>query len=390
VTDDFELNAICQGDGDRALPTLLNRIEKGENLEGIPNIALSSFGAEKKELVDDLDNLPFVDREGIYESAPYYKGCGLRSFIASRGCPYSCTYCFNHAFNKMFKGCGKLLRRSSVDNLISDIEYVMRNFPPVRVIRFADDTFAHKADKWLEEFSEKYASRIQPPFYCLMRSNTLTEETAYLLARAGCQSIPMSIESGVQSVRNNILKRNISDETLIRSFEVADKFGIKVLAATMIGIPGTTLEDDFKSLEFTRKIHPAAPNFPILTPYPGTEIWKYAVESNLLDKETDVYVSAHDLSVMKCYSKEEKETQLRITYLGALFCHVPRFFVPLIFKLIKSKISLKLCRLIGEPYQHYCWSTKIFPQAFPRKLKSLFYIVKDTFRTWAPVKDLDS
>ncbi len=49
IIDEMELDAICQGDGDRALPTVLNRLEKGESLEGIPNIALSSAGAEKQE-----------------------------------------------------------------------------------------------------------------------------------------------------------------------------------------------------------------------------------------------------------------------------------------------------------------------------------------------------
>lgn len=390
VIDELELDAICQGDGDRALPALLSRLEKGQSLVGIPNIALTSAGAETKELVEDLDSLPFVYREGFYDVAPYYKECGLRSFLTQRGCPYNCTYCFNHAFNKMFKGCGTLIRKRSVENLISEIEYVIKKYPPVKMIRFGDDTFAHKADDWLKEFSEKYASRIKLPFYCLMRSNTLTEETAYLLSRAGCQSMAMSIESGVQRVRQDILKRNISDELCIESFEIAKKYGINVIGATMIGIPGSTLEDDFKSLEFTRKIRPAAPNFPILTPYPGTEIWKYAVDLNLMDKDADVYVSAHDLSVLKCYSKKEKETQLRISYLGALYCHAPRFLAPLICKLIKSNVSLKICRLIGEPYQHFCWSTKIFPQVFPRKLTHLLHVIKDTFKAWSPVKDFDS
>ncbi len=387
VIDALELDAICQGDGDRALPALLRRLEKGENLEGIPNIALSSIGAEEKELVDDLDNLPYADRYDLYESVQYYKRCGLRSFTASRGCPYHCTYCFNHAYNKMFKGCGKILRRRSVDNLIGEIEYVIKNHPPVKVIRFSDDTFSHTTDKWLEEFSEKYASRIKLPFYCLIRSNTLSEETAHLLATAGCQSISMSIESGVESVRNNILKRNISDEVLIKSYEIAAKYKFKVVAATMIGIPGSNLNDDFKSLEFTRKIRPAATNFPICIPYPNTDIWHYAVESKLLDKDTDVYQTGHDLSVLNCYSKTEKETQLRILYLGGIFCHVPQLLVPLIDWLIKSNVSLKFCKFIGETYQHYCWATKIFPQSIPKNPKIFFYVIRDTFKAWAPVKD---
>ncbi len=389
VIDELKLDAICQGDGDRALPTFLERLEKGEDLKGIPNIGLSSAGAEKRELVDDLDNLPFADRDGIYESVPYYKECGLRSFLASRGCPYFCTYCFNHAYNKMFRGCGRILRRRSVENLITEIEYVIRKYPPVRVIRFGDDTFAHRADEWLEEFSEKYASRIKLPFYCLMRSNTLTEETARLLFRAGCQSISMSIEAGSESVRNDILKRNISDEVLIRSFKIAEKYKLNVYANTMIAIPGTTLNDDFKSLELARQIRPAVPSFGICVPYPGTDLWNTAIESDILDREIDVYQSVNDSSVLKCYSKKEKETQLRIAYLGTLFCCVPKFLAPFIYKLIKSNLSPKLC-LVGKMYLYYRIAVRIFPLAIPRNPKTLLYIIRDTLKSSAPVKGLKS
>ena len=133
-----------------------------------------------RELVEDLDALPFPDRGDYYRAVPVYRNMGIRSFSTSRGCPYDCTYCFNHAYNRMFRGCGKLLRRRSVANVIAEIQGVMAEHPPVRFIRFADDTFAHRADAWLEEFAESYSREIKVPFYCLMRSNTMNDDTAGL------------------------------------------------------------------------------------------------------------------------------------------------------------------------------------------------------------------
>ena len=101
VIDKLKLDAICQGDGDQAFPSLLKRLQNGESIKGIPNIGCSRTGADQKELFDNLDNLPFADRDCIFEIVPYYKYFGHRTFNVSRGCPYHCTYCFNHAYNKM-------------------------------------------------------------------------------------------------------------------------------------------------------------------------------------------------------------------------------------------------------------------------------------------------
>jgi len=389
VIYDFELDAICQGDGDRAFPALLDELQKGGSLQDIPNIALTGEGPKHKELFSDLDDLPFADRGSIYKVAPAYKACGLRSFQASRGCPYDCTYCFNHSFNKMFSGCGKIIRRRTVENLITEIEYVVKKFPPVRFIRFSDDTFVYRADDWLKEFAEKYRSRIDIVFYCLMRSNTLNEDTASLLAYAGCRSISMSIEAGDERIRNDILKRNIRDEVLIKSFEIADKYGLNVHANSMIAIPGTILNDDFNTLEFARKLLPKSPTFGICIPYQGTRIWEKAIEAGYLEREIDLNKSFGDMSPLNCYTHKEKEIQLRITYLGTIFCFVPGFLVPLMYKIIKSNLSLKICLYIGNTYQIYRDGTRVYRWAFPRNIKSLFNLMIDSIKMFGPTSKFE-
>lgn len=382
VLDEMGLDAICQGDGDEALPEVLRRWEAGESLEGIPNISLTASDAPVKRLVEDLDALPFSDRGIYYELVPYARSSGLRSMHTSRGCPYKCTYCFNHVYNRKFEGAGRLLRRRSVENVLAEIEQVVRDFPPVRLIRFSDDVFVIKADAWIREFAEKYPRRIGLPFYCLMRSNTLTEETAALLAKAGCQAIGMSIEAGGERVRNKILMRNLSDGQIARSFALAKKHGIRTYATTMVGIPGTTVRDDFESLEFARKISPTAPAFAIASPYKGTAMWDAAVRDGHIAPESSTTSRLTGMSEVTCFTPREKKLHLRISALGPLYVTMPAPFHHAVRALIRWPLPVPnaMLRLLQISYYSYRLATRIFPQAIPRSPVALARAVLDNLR----------
>ncbi|MGN7612770.1 B12-binding domain-containing radical SAM protein [Magnetococcales bacterium HHB-1] len=226
VLDQFSLDALCIGEGDRALPRLIEAFEEGRSFDGIPNLITPTHREHIKELVDDLDELPFADRDLLYEADPELIHIGIRSFLTQKGCPYKCTYCFNHAYNMMFKGGGrKLFRRRSVDHLLLEIKQVKAKYPTMRMVRFADDVFVmSRRNAWLEEFAERYPKEVGIPFYCLIRSNSLTEDVAQLLAKAGCRSISMSIEAGESRVRNEVLKRNMPDEMMHQSFSLARNY----------------------------------------------------------------------------------------------------------------------------------------------------------------------
>ncbi len=62
-----------------------------------------------------------------------------------------------------------------------------------------------------------------------MRSNTLTEDIAKLLSKSGCCSIGMGVETGNERVRKELLKRNISDETVVESFEYAKNINWRLM-----------------------------------------------------------------------------------------------------------------------------------------------------------------
>jgi hypothetical protein len=269
-----------------------------------------------------------------------------------------------------------------VDNVIEELLWLKEKRPPLKYVRFGDDTFAHRVDAWLEEFCEKYPARVGVPFHCMMRSNTLSEDTARLLAGAGCRTISMAIESGVERVRNQILRRNLSDQEVIASYAVARKYGLRTYANTMVGIPGSTLEDDFRSLEFARSVGPSATVFPVCTPYRGTELWQEAVARGDLDADTDPSgVGFGSMSVLKCFTAAEKAVQVRMFHLGPLYCTVPDLARPLIRRLIRGPFPLSLAHAVGTPYLLYLIATQVIRGvAIPKTPGALFRMVVDNVR----------
>ncbi|MBI5469569.1 MAG: B12-binding domain-containing radical SAM protein, partial [Deltaproteobacteria bacterium] len=188
IIEKHPFDALCVGEGDDAWPELLDALEKKASIDSIPNIVTrKNFrkgappGIRNKRR--ELDDLPYLDRELFYSSTRLGR-FPMRSFMAGRGCPYKCTYCFNHKYNLLYKGKGALVSRMSVDRLIAELKELKKNYD-TQFIKFYDDIFILKDDAWLDEFSEKYPKEVGVPFHCLMRANLLTEPILLKLKKAG-------------------------------------------------------------------------------------------------------------------------------------------------------------------------------------------------------------
>lgn len=383
VLEKMDLDAICIGEGDHAIAALCDRSANHEDFNGIPNVLPRGQTSFQKELVEDIDRLPWPDRSLLYEARPELQSIGLRSFLTSRGCPYACTYCFNHSFNKMFKGTGKLLRRRSVDNIIDEIKQVQLLFSPTRFIRFSDDTFVFSRNDWLEEFVEKYKKEIHLPFYCLMRSNTLTDDVARILSYAGCKSIGMALEAADEHIRNSVLKRDLSNDTVIASFRTARKHGLATYGGTILGIPGVTIDQEFKNVFFAKELRIDVPAFTIFAPYPGIELTEYAISRGFLDcSQAKKFPGVNDRSLLKCFTNREKDIQLRLQYLGTLYCVLPFFPRTLLRILCRIPFSLKIYAFLYSIIASFLMQLKIVPGASPRSLKIILYSFRIFCKYW--------
>lgn len=354
------LDAVCIGEGDEAFTELLSRLGNGGDISAVRNI-ITREGADSglRTLYQDLDSLPFPDREIFYETTELGQW-PLKSFMASRGCPYSCTYCFNHVFRKLYHGKGKIIRRHSVDYVIEEVQRVKNKYR-TDCVKFYDDILTYHADDWLEEFSAKYRRKIGLPFHCLTRADLMTEDIARLLKEAGCYSISMSIEAGNPYYRNEILKRNMSDEQIINAFHICRKYGIHTFSNNILGLPYATLEDEVQTIDLNIKAKASFVEFPIFHPYPHTELGDYCIEKGIYNADySGLHMSYMNKSPLTCFTEKEKNVQRNLSTLGLLIVWLPFLKKPV----LKFLIHLPYNRFFFTLYylaKVYLNRTRVYP-----------------------------
>ena len=219
----------------------------------------------------------------------------------------------------MYKGKGKILRRRSVESLVSEIEAVKKEYRP-DFIRFGDDTFVMKHDEWVDEFAEKYSARVGLPFYFLINPNLVTEDLVGVLKKAGCHSVMMGIETGNERLRKKILDRYVSNDTMLKAFRVFRDFNIKVFSNTMLGLPDSGLKEDLESLEFTLQCNPCYSGFTVFTPFPGTKLHQFSRDHGYLrndDPSVDFFpVSMQQSSILAHVTEQQKKIHHNILALA--------------------------------------------------------------------------
>jgi radical SAM superfamily enzyme YgiQ (UPF0313 family) len=336
LVDSWPINAVVVGEADQAIVPLLKAIEARADFSGLPNVHTREHKNEPMALIEDLDSVPFPDRELTAGIEPL-KSVGMKTFMATRGCPYSCSYCFNNAYKVLYKGKGPLCRRRSVENLITEIEEVQRAYP-MSYLRFGDDVFVSRPGAWLDEFVEKYKARVGVPFYCLIRPNLVSEEIVGRLKEAGCRSVAISLESGNESLRKQVLNRAISDEVLLKAYAILRDHDIKIFSNVMLGLPEATLADDKRSLDLTFACRPTYASFTVFTPFPGTELYRLCKENGDLPdsfEEGEYPESTLQDSCLRHVTEQEKRIHRNILMLGALANWQP-WLRPLLLRLIFS------------------------------------------------------
>lgn len=317
IVDFWPIDALISGEGDMPFRELLLHLEKGTDFKNIENLHTKQKKNQLRTLIENLDMLPDPDRELVYYKGSHLEDMNVKSFMASRGCAFKCSYCFNNAYNKLYSKKGKIVRRRSVGRVVREIKNVRKNYP-MDFVRFADNVFCYAKDEWLEEFASTYKKEIGLPFYCMIRPNLITDEMMQLLSYAGCYSLNMSIEAGSEDFRYKVLNRRISDTVIYNAFNIVRKYNINVLASCMIGLPFTKIRDELVTVDMMIKCRPSLPSFTIFMPLKGVELTELAEKHNLITQ--GVEESIWTTSPLSCFSDKETKIQLNIMHLGALAC----------------------------------------------------------------------
>jgi anaerobic magnesium-protoporphyrin IX monomethyl ester cyclase len=347
------VDGICRGEGEEAMVDLVNGLAAGgaEAVLGLANWSFQRNGnrqdADRRNVgaitnpvrpyVEDLDSLPFPDRALVYERDPIAARSKIKHFLTGRGCPYNCTYCFNHALSEIYRGKGRRFRQRSVDHVIEEVRWV-RDHYPLEFVVFVDDTLVLSME-WLVEFAEKYPHQVERagrplPFFCNTRANLVTAEQVRLLRAAGCTSVSMGIETGNDRIRNELLKRRMSKEQILEAARLIREGGLSFTTTNMIGLPTSTLEHDFETLELNIQARPSYAHVFIFQPYPRTELGEFTREHGwMVGTFDDIGEVAWDHSVLE-FDQAHKRGLAVLQRFFAIGVEWPRL-VPTIKRLVK-------------------------------------------------------
>lgn len=288
-------DAICIGEGEYPLVELCDQIGTRHQPHGIANLWIKSADGtiEKnptRPFLEDIDNLPFPDREMWLPWTREQTGSGL-TILLGRGCPYGCTYCCNHALRKV--ASGKYVRMRSPENIIQEIALLHETYPAQRQIYFEVESIALNKT-WLFELCsqlEAFNRTINDAksYSCNFRiSRQSVEESIFIaLKKANFSGINIGLESGSERIRREILKRDYSNRDFLHTVAMARKYKLKIGVFNMIGLPGETYDDHLETIRLNVECQPDVHFTQIFFPYPGTELYEYCLKKGFIKDQID-------------------------------------------------------------------------------------------------------
>ena len=304
IIKETAIDIICRGEGEDAIVELADALASKVKYENILNLWVkledgSIIKNDVRSLQQDLDILPVPDRT-LYSAYPELSGTTVKVVISSRGCPFDCTFCFNHQMAELYRGKGRYVRHRSPAGVIAEIQSIKDN-EQVKRIYFADDTFALDRN-WLKDFLPLYGEKIGLPFHCLIRINQIDRDIAGMMRKNGCETVFFGIESGDETIRNEVLKKAITDADIRSGAAILRQAGITFRTYNIVGFPGETFDEALKTVALNIEIETDFPWCSIFMPYPGTQLAEYAMEHGYLSDNHQVNSlgsSFHITSILK-------------------------------------------------------------------------------------------
>jgi radical SAM superfamily enzyme YgiQ (UPF0313 family) len=348
------IDVLCVGEGEYAIVEyILNDICCHKNIicNSKENVHLDEYYP-----FVELDSLPFPNRDIVYKDDHILRLMPSKQFLSGRGCPFKCTYCFNHVFNETFKEGGPVVRKKSVDYLINEILNVKEKHPLSNVV-FQDDTFILNR-KWLFEFCERFPKEVGITYTCNVRANLIDVDIVRALKESKCVCVFWSIESGNEFLRNKVLKRHMSKEQILKAAWLLNKYKIPHRTANLIGLPGEKYEEMLETLELNILANPEMGQANIFVPFPGLELTNYAKKNNYLPDESanNLPLNFFTRSSLKITSEENNRIQKLMCLFPILAKYPSLFHNTKIFNTL-LEVPKFLLRIIYELYSAYKLST---------------------------------
>lgn len=272
---------LLRNESEYTIIELCDSLRKNKNLKRIKGI---SYRIKNKIVhnpprppIRNIDEIEFPARELLidaYKKKKYFsvvvKERPVDGVITSRGCPYSCGFCYNH---------DKFYRARSIKNVLDEILYI--NSYKVRNIEILDDLFTFNRKRAIEIFKAIKKENLDITFRIKSRVDLVDRELVAKAKSANVYMISYGAESGVQKILNNMDKK-ITPKMIENACKITNEAKIKCMTSWIVGYPGETLHTINKTIKFIIKIKPFAIQVRPLLPYPNTPVYNFAKSKGIL------------------------------------------------------------------------------------------------------------
>ena len=254
-------DAVVKGEAESVWKQLIEDFEKGK-LQKIYKGKLLAF-----------ENAVYPARHLFHEKYQF------ASIQTTRGCPMKCDFCSVHTFN------GSQYRQRPVEEVLDELETI-----PQDLVYFVDDNIIgyskQSAERAISLFKGMIERGIKKDWYCQASLNVAdNEDVLKYAAESGCRLILIGIESEKEEQlqeANKKLNLKMGIENYQEVFDRIHKYGISVLGALIYGLDSDSIEDLYDRTRFAIDSGMDAMQATIVTPLPGTGLYKRMQKENRL------------------------------------------------------------------------------------------------------------
>lgn len=307
---------VCVGEGETSVPELAHHLATGQDVASIPGIWLKRNGRLLANgpgpLAQDLDPLPFPDYsfsdhhllvdEVLQPMTPenwYNHLCRFApplnpsqppkpayQILSARGCPFTCTFCGEAPLMSNKNYGRRYFRKRSIDNVMTELQWVKDTFSFIGEVCFCDDTFASRSLAEIKDFCQQYKEKINLPFYILVSPVNVEKSKFDLLVDAGLTNIGMGIQSGSARIIELYKRERCgSAEQSLRAAHILNSYKDRLLPYYdfIVENPYETREDLLDTVRLLVDLpHPYVTRVYALSFFPGTPLYEKASADGLL------------------------------------------------------------------------------------------------------------
>src|ERR1700685_1917467 len=236
--------------------------------------------------IENMDELPFV--APVYQRdltvANYFIGYLKHPYVSlytGRGCRSKCTFCLW----PQTVG-GHRYRVRSPENVLTEVAWIKENMPEVREVMFDDDTFTDSSNLPRVEAIARGMGALGVTWSCNAKAN-VPYDILKVMKDNGLRLLLVGYESGDDDILHNI-KKGLRTDIARRFTDDCRKLGILIHGTFILGLPGETAETIEKTIRFAKEINPHTIQVSLAGPYPGTTVYRQAVENGWLQENDAV------------------------------------------------------------------------------------------------------